>query len=65
MNGDFEKNLRALINMHSMENESNTPDFILAQYLNACLLAFNIATQQRETSYGRDAQPSGVKVKGN
>ena len=55
---DFEKELTALINRHSLENESNTPDFILAQYLTACLAAFAVATQQRETWYGRDAGPS-------
>ena len=54
----FEKELEQLINCHSKENESNTPDFILAQYLNACLAAFNITIQQRETWYGRDARPS-------
>lgn len=54
----FEKELEDLINRHSKENESNTPDFILAQYMSNCLKNFNIATQQRETWYGRDARPS-------
>ena len=54
----FEAELRELINRHSVENHSNTPDFILAQYLVSCLAAFNTATQQRETWYGRDARPS-------
>ena len=43
-----------------MENASNTPDFILAQYLCNCLKAWEEATQQRETWYGRDARPSGM-----
>lgn len=55
---EFEIELEGLINRHSQENASNTPDFILAQYLAACLLAFNTAIQQRETWYGRDARPS-------
>lgn len=55
---DFQAEVAALINKHSRENESNTPDFILAQYLETCLLAFSTATQQRETWYGRDARPS-------
>jgi hypothetical protein len=55
---DFVKELEHLINCHSIENESNTPDFILAQYLAGCLAAFTTATQQRETWYGRDARPS-------
>ena len=52
----FEKELSALINKHSIENESNTPDWLLAQYLISCLAAFTVATQQRETWYGRDAR---------
>jgi hypothetical protein len=48
------------LNRVSAENASNTPDYILAQYLLACLAAFNIAVQQRETWYGRDARPSAA-----
>lgn len=55
---EFEKELQALLNRYSAENESNTPDFILAQYLIGCLRAWNTAVQQRETWYGRDARPS-------
>ena len=54
----FEDELQSLINRCSQENTSNTPDFILAQYMNACLLAFNTAVQQRESWYGRDPRPS-------
>lgn len=43
----FEQELESLINRHSLENESGTPDFILASYLVNCLNAFNIAVQQR------------------
>jgi len=57
----FEKALRELINMESMENASNTPDFILAQYLLSCLDTFDIAVQQRENWYGRDPRPSEIK----
>lgn len=63
METEFQKELAALINKHSKENESNTPDFILALFLNRCLLAFNTATQQRETWYGRDDRPSSAEVK--
>jgi hypothetical protein len=56
----FEKELQSLINCHSKENESNTPDFILAQYMQACLNAFNTATTQREAWYGREATNKGV-----
>lgn len=55
----FEAELELLLNRHSLENASNTPDFILAQYLVACLGAWNTGVQQRETWYGRDPRPTG------
>lgn len=58
---DFTRELEHLINRESQENASNTPDFILAQYLAACLAAYNTATQQRETWYGRDPRPSRIE----
>ena len=54
----FRTKLTKLINQCSMENASNTPDFILANYIENCLTAFTEAIQQRETWYGRDATPS-------
>jgi len=39
--------LQTLINKYNKEKDSNTPDFILAQYLNNCLINFNLAQQQR------------------
>jgi hypothetical protein len=45
---DFITELRELINRRSMENGSDTPDFILAQYLTDCLRAWNRATKRRE-----------------
>lgn len=58
MNSKFEKELQDAINKCSAENESNTPDWILAQYMGSCLRAFNVAVQQRENWYGRDPQPT-------
>jgi hypothetical protein len=57
---EFEKELQSLINRFSRENASNTPDWILAQYLEAILLSFEIAIQQRESWYGRDPRPSAL-----
>lgn len=57
----FEIELSSLINKYSKECDSNTPDFILAQFLYECLKAFNVATQQRESWYGRDPRPSESK----
>jgi len=36
-----------------MENESNTPDFILANYLGGCLRIYNEIVGLREEWYGR------------
>ena len=55
---DFRKELIQVINKYSKENSSNTPDIILGEYLESCLLAFDTAVQQRETWYGRDSRPS-------
>jgi len=51
---DFERELSELINKHSKENESDTPDFILAEYLNGCLTNFNEATNARRKWYTND-----------
>lgn len=47
--------LAAAINRHSAENGSNTPDFILAEYLNDCLAAFDRAMRARQGWYGSNA----------
>ena len=49
----FERDLQQLLNTHSMENDSDTPDFILARYLIECLGAWNAAVEYREKWYGR------------
>lgn len=56
----FAKELEALLNTHSQENASNTPDFILAAFLEACLAAWNQATLRREEWYGRSTKPGGM-----
>lgn len=50
----FRKELETLINKHSLENGSDTPDFILANYLTKCLEAFDTALVARERWYGRN-----------
>lgn len=45
--------IQQAINKHSIENGSDTPDFILAEYLIDCLRAFDKATVRREEWYGR------------
>ena len=53
MESQFQKDLATLINEYSKENDSDTPDFILARYLNAVLDNFNAAVMDREQWYGR------------
>jgi hypothetical protein len=53
----FTSELSCLLNRHSMESASGTPDFILAAYLANCLLAWNQSMQEREAWYGRQANP--------
>ena len=43
--------LADLLNKHSLEGESDTPDFILARYLLSCLRAFDTATNERMKWY--------------
>jgi len=50
---EFSERLRHLLNAASAENASNTPDFILAQYVQSCLTAYNAAVLSREAWYGR------------
>jgi len=49
----FYLELTSLINRYSKENGSDTPDYILADYLIGCLKNFNSTVNLRETFYGR------------
>jgi hypothetical protein len=51
---EFKEKLIVLINYYSLENESDTPDFILAEYLVNCLKAFNESSRAREKWYGKE-----------
>ena len=53
METQFRKDLAELINRHSKENGSNTPDFILARYLDNVLQNFDAAVNEREEWYDR------------
>jgi hypothetical protein len=52
-NYNLEMELRRVLNSFCQENESNTPDWILAVYVLDCLDAFNRAVNDRERYYGR------------
>lgn len=53
----FRSDLQDLLNRHSMENGSNTPDYQLADYLIGCLNALDDAINKRASWYGRFDQP--------
>jgi hypothetical protein len=53
------KDFAAAINRHSCENESNTPDFVLADFLVACLEGLNRASVERENWYGKHLSIDG------
>ena len=50
---NFRKELETLINKNSLESGSNTPDFILVEYLIECLKTFDKIVYKREEWYGR------------
>jgi hypothetical protein len=51
---EFRRDVQTAINRASKENGSNTPDFILADYLAHCLQAYDRAVTAREKWYGRE-----------
>jgi hypothetical protein len=48
----FKKELLTLINTYCMEADSDTPDYILAEYMIQCLKLFNKSTQARDMHMG-------------
>ena len=50
---EFEKELCKLINRHGMEQDSNTPDYILARHMMESLQSFRRNVSFRERWYGR------------
>ena len=59
----FRDELINLINSHSKENGSDTPDHILGTYLVQCLAAFDTCVNAREIWYGREStKPINIDV---
>lgn len=48
----LESELSSLLNRYSAENDSRTPDFILAKHLMGCLELFNETVNHREEWHG-------------
>jgi hypothetical protein len=49
---NFYTELEHLINKYCIENESNTPDFMLAEYILNCLKTFSTTINKRDAWYG-------------
>lgn len=48
----LEQDLERVLNHHSAENESNTPDYVLASLLKNTLATWNLHTKERDRWYG-------------
>ncbi len=60
---EFEKELTMLINKYSIENGSDTPDFILARYLIKCLHAYEVTVGNRDEWFDEKYQLIGEDEK--
>lgn len=58
------RDLAGVLNSHCVENGSETPDFILADYLVSCIRAWNAAQQGRSTWHSGGVFPKAEDVKG-
>lgn len=47
----FLRDLEQLINSYSRENNSNTPDFLLAEFIGGCLDVYEHTTKERDRWY--------------
>ena len=54
---NFKHDLAKLINIYSLEAVSNTPDFIIAEYLTNTLLEFDKLMRSRDNWYGYSQRP--------
>lgn len=60
---DFRKELEQVINRHSKENGSDTPDFILAEFLEEMLKVFDHVTRCRDAWYGHKSLRERLAIK--
>lgn len=54
MTETFLEELKYLINKYNLEERSDTPDYILAEYMFNCLQVFEKATESRQAWHGMD-----------
>lgn len=57
----FRRELARLLNKYNKENASNTPDFILAEYLNDCLSAYDRSSEHRDRWHMKEKPTSETK----
>ena len=60
---EFERELTKLLNSQNMENGSDTPDFLLSEYLVQCLVTWNWMTKKRDNWYGQQCG-DGARLNG-
>ena len=65
MSGDLRRELARTLNRHSAENKSNTPDFILAQFLIEAIRAFDAAVTARDQWYLGEGKMHGIALDSN
>ena len=54
---NLKRELAGLLNEHSAENASDTPDYLLAEFMLDSLNAYERATQKRDAWYGMNPRP--------
>ena len=62
---NLQEKIEQAITSVSAEAGSNTPDFILAEYLTDCLAAFDRATVARDRWYGRGEKEAKLELTSN
>jgi hypothetical protein len=61
-NEEFMKELTRSINKHNIDNELNTPDFILAEYVFSCLTVLQNQIRAKENWFGAYIRPGCVEI---
>lgn len=54
----FEKELEELLNKYSKDNDTETPDWLLVEYLSGCLETYKTTIKAREQWFGRGSSPT-------
>lgn len=55
---EFQRELAALLNRHSIDNRCETPDFILADHIDRYLYGLANTMRQRERWFGGSDEPA-------